>query len=197
MIEYIKGQIEDLSPDAVVVEANGVGYGLNITLNTYTALQSQKQAKLFAREVIREDAYTLFGFFTRAERELFDLLVSVNSIGAQTARLVLSAFTPADLVDVILNEDVSALKSVKSVGEKAAQRIVIDLRKKVQKLQGIGADNVASRRPVASQEAKEAVSALQTLGFPPAVAQKAALEVVKDNPAATVEEIIRKALKML
>ena len=197
MIEYVIGKIDSLTPESVVIEANGVGYGLYITVNTYTALQGREEAKLLVRELIREDAYQLFGFFNRSERELFDLLTTVNGVGAQTARLVLSAYPPADLVHIITEEDVRSLKAVKGVGEKAAQRIVLYLRKKVQKLQGIESGDGTNRRPAVSEQAKEAVSALQTLGFPPAIAQKAALEVIKENPEATVEEIIRKALKML
>ena len=131
MIEFIRGNIDDITPTKAVIEANGVGYALNISLNTYTAIQSNKDAKLYVFEVIREDAYTLFGFATHLERDLFELLISVSGVGGQTARMILSAFTPADLANIVQTEDVRSLKSVKGIGPKAAQRIIVDLKDKM------------------------------------------------------------------
>lgn len=197
MIEYIKGKIEDLSPDFVVLETNGVGYGLNISLNCYRTLQQQSEAKLYVYEAVREDAYLLYGFYSKAEREIFLLLLEVNGIGAPTARLIISAYPPAELISIVQQEDTAALKAIKGIGPKAAQRIVLELREKVLKVQGAEGNTATGKRQAVSQEVKEAASALQTLGFPPATAQKAALEVVKQKPDATIQEIIRMALKLL
>src|SRR5574344_1392897 len=131
MIEYIKGELTELTPALATIEAAGVGFGLNISLITYTAIQGKKDVKLYVYEAIREDAHLLYGFATKQERELFTLLVSVNGVGGQTARMILSAFTPAELAGIIQNEDVRSLKSVKGIGPKAAQRIILDLRDKV------------------------------------------------------------------
>ena len=127
MIEYIRGIVDELAPTQVVLEAAGVGYALGISLNTYTAIQGKQQVRLFVYEYIREDAWQLYGFATRAERELFLLLINVQGVGCQTARMILSAFTPADLAGIVQAEDVRTLKSVKGIGPKAAGRIVMDL----------------------------------------------------------------------
>ena len=201
MIEYIKGTIDELSPAYAVVEAGGVGYQLFISLNTYSAIQGKTDTKLFVYEAIREDAYLLYGFATKAERELFLLLISVSGIGGQTARMVLSAFTPAELSNVIRNEDVRMLKSVKGIGPKAAQRIIVDLKDKITLAMGDGgegggtASNTAS--PAAKEVVEEAVAALTMLGFPPAPTQKTVLHIVKEDPSLPVEQIIKLALKML
>ena len=201
MIEYIKGTIDELSPAYAVVEAGGVGYQLFISLNTYSAIQGKTDTKLFVYEAIREDAHLLYGFATKAERELFLLLISVSGIGGQTARMVLSAFTPAELSNVIRNEDVRMLKSVKGIGPKAAQRIIVDLKDKITLAMGDGgegggtASNTAS--PAAKEVVEEAVAALTMLGFPPAPTQKTVLHIVKEDPSLPVEQIIKLALKML
>lgn len=203
MIEYIKGTIADLSPTQVVVEAAGVGYLLYISLNTYSALQGRNEAKVFAYEVIREDAHQLFGFAAKSERELFTLLISVSGIGGQTARMVLSAFTPAELADIISSEDVRRLKSVKGIGPKAAQRIIVDLRDKMQGdflASGQGGGNTASGSPLTTEvreRADEAIAALSMLGFAPAAAQKVVLEILKQDAATPVEQVIKQALKLL
>lgn len=197
MIEYIRGVIDTLTPTEAVVEASGVGYQLFITLNTYTALQGKREAKLLAYEVLREDAHLLYGFATREERELFTLLVGVNTIGPQTARMVLSAFTPAELVGVIQAEDVRLLKSVKGIGPKAAQRIIMDLQDKVATLQGTTLKATATTTPAQTEAIKEATGALTTLGFAPAQVQKALNEIIKNSPEATPEMLIKQALKML
>ena len=125
MIEYVRGIVDELTPTQAVLEAAGVGYALGITLNTYTALQGKSQARLYVYESIREDAYQLYGFFTRDERAFFQLLIDVQGVGPQTARMVLSAFTPVELKNIVLAEDVRMLKSVKGIGPKAAARIVM------------------------------------------------------------------------
>lgn len=199
MIEYIKGQLDDLTPTQATVEAGGMGYALLVSLNTYSAVQGKKDVKLYVYEAIREDAHLLYGFATKQERELFTLLVSVNGVGGQTARMILSAFTPAELAGIIQNEDVRSLKSVKGIGPKAAQRIILDLRDKVM---GILADGGAAEagggQPVANKAVvDEAVSALTVLGFPPAPTHKVVMQLIRQQPDATVEELIKQGLKLL
>ena len=203
MIEYIRGKVDELTPTLAVIDAGGVGYGLLISLNTYTAIQGKTEARLWAYESIREDAYVLYGFATRAERELFALLVSVSGVGGQTARMVLSAFTPADLANIVQAEDVRSLKAVKGIGPKAAQRIIVDLKDKVASLTAASGTSAAAGPDAAAaqgavrQLVDEAVQALTVLGFSPAPAQKVALQIAKADPTVTVEGIIKQALKML
>ena len=201
MIEYIRGIVDELTPTQAIIEAkSGVGYALSISLNTYTAIQNKNEVRLFVYEVIREDAYLLFGFATRIERELFELLIGISGVGGQTARMVLSAFTPADLANIVQSEDVRSLKSVKGIGPKAAQRIIVELKDKMTNFMGTG--NAAKAADgtnvqVASPVVDEAVQALAVLGFSPVPTQKVVMQIVKDDPSIPVEGIIKKALKML
>lgn len=200
MIEYIRGIVDELTPTQAIIEAkSGVGYALSISLNTYTAIQNKNEVRLFVYEVIREDAYLLFGFATRIERELFELLIGISGVGGQTARMVLSAFTPADLANIVQSEDVRSLKSVKGIGPKAAQRIIVELKDKMTNF--MGTSNAAAADgtnvQVASPVVDEAVQALAVLGFSPAPTQKVVMQIVKDDPSIPVEGIIKKALKML
>lgn len=199
MIEYVYGNIAELSPMEVIVEAHGVGYLCNISLTTSTALQSKAEGgeavRLWVHESIREDAYELFGFATRDERLLFRSLIGVSGIGGMTARMILSAFTPAELAMTIRNEDVKALKSVKGVGPKAAARIVVDLRDKAFELSS-GGDATLAPMPV-NAAIEEAVAALTMLGFPPASAQKAVAGLAEQNADATAQAYIKAALKVL
>lgn len=199
MIEYVRGIVDELTPTQAVLEAAGVGYALGITLNTYTALQGKSQARLYVYESIREDAYQLYGFFTRDERAFFQLLIDVQGVGPQTARMVLSAFTPVELKNIVLAEDVRMLKSVKGIGPKAAARIVMDLKDKVVALAGNESGGGGKDEAVATASAvvEEAVQALAVLGFSPAPTHKVVMQIVKDEPALQVEQIIKKALKML
>ena len=199
MIEYIRGTIAELTPTQAVIDCGGVGYGLSISLNTYSAIQGQREARLYVYESIREDAYQLFGFASRQERELFLLLISVASIGGQTARTVLSAFTPAELAAAIRSENERMLRSVKGIGPKAAQRIIVELKDKIPLALGETTDTApASTAAVANKEiVEEAVAALTMLGFPPAPSQKTVLAIVKESPTLAVEQIIKQALKML
>lgn len=201
MIEYIRGIVDELTPTQAIIEAkSGVGYALSISLNTYTAIQNKNEVRLFVYEVIREDAYLLFGFATRIERELFELLIGISGVGGQTARMVLSAFTPADLANIVQSEDVRSLKSVKGIGPKAAQRIIVELKDKMTNFMGTGnAANAADgiNVQVASPVVDEAVQALAVLGFSPAPTQKVVMQIVKEDPSIPVEVIIKKALKML
>ena len=200
MIEYIRGLVDEVTPTQAIIEASGVGYALSISLNTYTAIQNKKEARLFVYEVIREDAYLLFGFATRIERDLFALLLSVSGVGGQTARMILSAFTPADLANIVQTEDTRSLKSVKGIGPKAAQRIIVELKDKMTSFMGAtsGSDAGVSTNVVASSPlVEEAVQALAVLGFSPVPTQKVVIQIVKEDPNLPVEGIIKKALKML
>lgn len=201
MIEYIRGIVDELTPTQAVIEAkSGVGYALSISLNTYTAIQNKNEVRLFVYEVIREDAYLLFGFATRTERELFELLISISGVGGQTARMILSAFTPADLANIVQSEDVRSLKSVKGIGPKAAQRIIVELKDKMANFMGSGTASQTAEGAnvtVSSPVVDEAVQALAVLGFSPAPTQKVVMQIVKDDPSIPVEGIIKKALKML
>ena len=201
MIEYIRGNIADLTPAEAIIETAGVGYQLFISLNTYSALQGKQEAKLYTFEAIREDAHLLYGFATKHERELFTHLINISGIGGQTARALLSAFSPAELINAIQAEDVRMIKSVKGIGPKAAQRIVVELRDKVAALSegSIGATGSGGTRAgiVHNELAKEATRALTTLGFPPAIVHKTVTAILQTNPTSTVEEIIKQALKML
>ncbi|MCR5821117.1 MAG: Holliday junction branch migration protein RuvA [Bacteroidaceae bacterium] len=201
MIEYIRGQIAELSPTLAVIEAGGVGYGLNISLNTYTAIQGLSgDVKLFVTESIREDAYQLWGFATKGERELFLLLNSVSGIGGASARVILSAMSPNELCEAIMNSDERVLKSAKGIGAKTAQRIIVELRDKIASLGLNAAFSAPSGQPM-SNEVKavqdEAIAALTMLGFSPAPTHKAVTAILRAMPDASVEAVIKQALKMM
>lgn len=198
MIEYVKGQIAELTPAIAVIECHGVGYSLNISLNTYSALQGKQEAKLYVYEAIREDAYVLYGFSARQERELFLLLISVSGIGGNTARMILSALTPTELIDVVSSGNDKLLKTVKGIGLKTAQRIIVDLKDKICSVDIHGSGTTAPTVSTAHSEIlEEAVAALTMLGFPPAPSQKVALQILKEEPDAAVEKVIKLALKRL
>lgn len=201
MIEYIRGSVAELTPTMAVLDANGVGYGLNISLNTYSALQGiTSEVKLFVYESIREDAYQLWGFATKAERTLFLLLNSVSGVGGQSARVILSAMTPAELCDAIVRGDDKLLKQAKGIGGKTAQRIIVELKDKVATL-GLDATlaSTAGQPQVAPNKEvqDEAIAALTMLGFSPAPAHKAVTAILRAEPDAQVEQVIKLALKML
>ena len=198
MIEYLKGTLADLTPALAVVECHGVGYGVNISLNTFSAIQGKQEVKLWITESIREDAYQLWGFSTRAERELFLLLTSVSGIGAATSRVILSSMTVSELAGIISEGNDKMLKSVKGIGPKAAQRIIVDLRDKIGSLGIDAVSPSASAVPAVNKEIMdEAVAALSMLGFSPAPAHKAVQKILTDEPDAPVERVIKLALKML
>lgn len=194
MIEYIKGELTELTPMLAVVDCGGVGYGLNISLTTYAALQGQKSVKLFVYEAIREDAFTLWGFATRAEREMLLLLIAVSGVGAATARMVLSAYTTAELGTIICEGNDRLLRQVKGIGPKAAQRIIVELKDKVLPE---AATPTKTATTVNKEVQDEAVAALTMLGFSPAPTQKVVIKILTDEPAAPVERVIKLALKML
>lgn len=199
MIEYIKGELAELTPALATVEAAGVGYGLNISLNTYTAIQGKGSVKLYVYESLREDAHVLFGFSSRKERELFELLITVSGVGPNTARMVLSSLSPSELCNSISMGDERLLKSVKGIGLKTAQRIIVDLRDKIVAL-GIAEEipvggSVAV--PVNNQVKDEAVSALTMLGFSPAPSQKVVVGILQEQPELPVEQVVKLALKQI
>lgn len=194
MIDYIKGDIVELTPASVTVETNGIGYFINISLNTYTALSGQKNTKIFIYEIIREDAHLLFGFYDKYERELFVLLISVSGIGANTARMILSSLNAKELVTVIATGDVNTLKAVKGIGVKTAQRVIIDLKDKI-KTDGVDVNEILVA--AANPSGEEAVAALVMLGFSQQASQKTVSKILKESPESKVEEIIKMALKML
>lgn len=202
MIEYIKGILTELNPTEAVIEAAGVGYGIAITLPTYSALVGSegKEAKLFITEIIREDTHEVYGFVTKPERQLFELLMTVSGIGAATARMILSAFTADELRMLIATGNAKAMSKVKGLGTKTAQRIIVDLKDKALKLD-LGGD--PTELPMSFGEAEEngvkaeAVSALTMLGFNAAASSKAVDKILKGDPTLKVEAVIREALKML
>ena len=204
MIEYIKGELAELTPALAVVEAAGVGYALNISLNTYSAIQGKKDVKLFVHEALvtggRDDSFTLFGFGNKQERELYRLLITVSGVGVNTARMILSSLTPAELCNVIANGDERMLKSVKGIGLKTAQRIIIDLKDKIVSM-GIAEElHVAASPSAASINTEvrdEAVSALTMLGFSPAPSAKVVSQIITEQPDLPVEQVVKLALKQI
>ena len=198
MIEYIKGEITDLTPTYCVLETNGIGYMLNISLVTYQELQGQSAVRLYVYENIREDAHVLYGFLTKAERELFLLLISVSGVGAATARMILSSFTVAELQEVIATGNVNAIKSVKGIGLKSAQRIIVDLKDKIQlgiRSEELGMGNVSSMAN--SENMEEAVAALVALGFQKAASVKVVEKLMKEDATMAVGKIVKRALSMM
>ena len=197
MIEYLRGEIAELTPTTAIIECCGVGYETSITLNTYSALQGKKETKLYIYEVIREDAHLLFGFSNRQERELFLLLISVSGIGGNTARTILSAFTVSELCEAIVTGNEAAIKSVKGIGLKTAQRIIIDLKDKIKGIGGEIATTSVATATINNDVIDGAVSALVMLGFPTAATNKVVQAIVKSEPQATIEQVIKLALKQL
>lgn len=196
MFEYIKGEIVEITPTYVILETQGIGYQVNISLQTYSAIQDKTVAKLFLYESIREDAFVLYGFATSAERKMFLLLISVSGVGAGTARVILSSLSTAELCGAIRTDNVNVIKSVKGIGLKTAQRIVVDLKDKIAEFDGVETPLVSA--PVANTHiASEAVAALSMLGFVATQSQKVVKKILSDEPALTVEQVIKKALKLL
>ncbi len=198
MIDYITGKLTELEPTAAIIEAAGVGYEINIALPTFTSLTGKTEAKLFTTEIIREDAHLLFGFLTKAERALFLLLTTVSGVGANTARLIMSSFTAAELRQIIATGNVAAITGVKGIGGKTAQRIVVDLKDKVLKIDINNTDNLQPETMVVNTEIKqEAIAALITLGYTSAMSTKVVDKILRSTPDATVDQVIRQAFKMM
>ena len=198
MIEYLRGELAEITPALAVIDCNGVGYGIHISLNTYSAIQGKKSVKLYIYEAIREDAHVLFGFSTKQERELFLLLISVSGIGGNTARMILSALSPAELCNVISSGNEKLLKGVKGIGLKTAQRIIVDLKDKIAATgMETVSGSVATLSPANTEVHDEAIAALTMLGFAQAPSQKVVTVILKEEPELTVEKVIKLALKRL
>lgn len=199
MIDYIKGELTELTPALATVEAAGVGYGLNISLNTYSAIQGKKDVKLYVYEAIREDAYLLYGFVNKKEREMFELLITVSGVGPNTARMMLSSMSVQELCSAISTGNERLVKGIKGIGKMTAQRIIVDLRDKIVAL-GI-ADEIPAggtmAAPVNNAVKDEAVSALTMLGFAPAPSQKVVVAILQEQPDAPVEQVVKLALKQI
>ena len=204
MIEYIKGQLVELTPALAVVEAAGVGYALNISLTTYSGIQGKKEVKLYVHEALttggRDDSFTLFGFVNKQERELYRLLITVSGVGANTARMMLSSMNPTELCNAIANGDERMIKTVKGIGLKTAQRIIVDLRDKIM------ASGIANELHVGGEKAEstlnnavkeEAVAALTMLGFSPAPVAKVVVSILQKQANLPVEQVVKEALKLL
>ena len=196
MFEYLKGDIVEITPAYVVLETQGVGYMINISLQTYSAIQDKSATKLYLYESIREDAFVLYGFATAAERRMFLLLISVSGVGAGTARVILSSLSTPELCQAIRTENVHLIKSVKGIGLKTAQRILVDLKDKINELEA-GPAVAMVDTAVNAQIASEAVAALSMLGFVAAQSQKVVKKILSDEPTLSVEQVIKKALKLL
>lgn len=193
MFEYIKGAVADLKPSYLVVEANSVGYFVHISLHTYTEIQGKETIKIYLHQVVREDAHLLYGFSTESERELFRMLISVSGIGSNTAIMMFSSLSPDEVRNAILNENINLLKSIKGIGIKTAQRVIIDLKDKVGK-------TPASEQIISSTDntlRNEALSALIMLGFAKKPAEKELDKILTANPKQSVESVIKQALKSL
>ncbi|UKK51751.1 Holliday junction branch migration protein RuvA [Prevotella sp. E13-17] len=199
MIEYIKGELTDLTPALATIEAAGVGYGMNISLNTFSAIQGKKEVKLYVYEAIREDAYVLYGFATKKEREMFQLLITVSGVGANTARMMLSGMSVSELCSAISTGNAKLIQSIKGIGKMTAQRIIVDLRDKIVAL-GITSEIPAGGQiaaPVNNEVRDEAVSALTMLGFAPAPTQKVVVQILQEQPSLPVEQVVKLALKQI
>lgn len=197
MIEYLRGELAELTPATAIIECCGVGYETSITLNTYSALQGKKDVKVYIYEVIREDTHQLFGFCNKHERELFLLLISVSGIGGNTARTILSAFTVNELCDAIATGNEVAIKSVKGIGLKTAQRLIVDLKDKIAGIYDGTASSTPAAAPANNENIDGAVQALAMLGFPVSAANKVVQSIAKSEPEATIEQLIKLALKQL
>ncbi len=203
MIDYIKGELAELTPAQAVVEAYGVGYALNISLNTYEAIQGKESVKLFVHEALvtggRDDSYTFYGFASKQERDLYRLLITVSGVGANTARMILSSASPSELCNAISTGNERVLKSVKGIGLKTAQRIIVDLKDKILSLgiaQEVAAGTAAdSTIPVDVRD--EAVAALTMLGFSPAPTAKVVTAILTDDATLPVEQVVKLALKQI
>ena len=196
MIDYIKGEVAELTPTSVTLEQGGIGYQLNISLNTYGAISDKQTVKLYVYESIREDAHVLFGFMDKHERELFLLLISVSGVGPSTARVILSSLSSKELESVIATENATVLQTVKGIGVKTAQRIIVDLNDKIKFTVESGTVQLPTKMDL-SDTGHAAVSALVMLGFMQNASQKVVSKIIKESPTLPVEGVIKEALKRL
>ncbi len=195
MYEYIFGEIAEISPSFVIIEAAQIGYFIKISLNTYEKINTEKQVKLYIHQILREDTNELYGFAEKSEREIFRHLISVSGIGANTARLMLSSLSPDEIISAIVNADVQRIKSVKGIGLKTAQRVIVDLKDKVDKIGFSETDAIAGATSAANVE--EATSALVMLGFNKKQVEKTLQKISKQNPNASIEELVKSGIQYL
>jgi Holliday junction DNA helicase RuvA len=193
MIAHIQGKLVEKTPTEVVIDCGGVGYHINISLHTYSLLPNSDQIKLFTYLQVKEDSHSLFGFFEKSEREIFKMLLSVSGIGASIARTMLSSLEPKQIIQAIASGDVGTVQSIKGIGNKTAQRVILDLKDKVIKLYDL--DEVSMVQNNTNRD--EALSALEVLGFVRKASEKVVEKIIKEDPDASVETIIKKALKSL
>ena len=192
MITQIKGRLIEKSPTELVVDCNGIGYSVNISLNTYSQIGNDENIKLYTYLLIKEDSHSLYGFFKKSERSLFKLLISVSGVGASTARMMLSSLSPSEIISAIISENIQVVQSIKGIGLKTAQRIILELKDKVLSLDEAGDDSLALNK-----QSEEASSALEVLGYSKKQTSKLLSKIISENPGINVESIIKKALNKL
>ena len=202
MINHLNGKISEILPTKVIIDVHGIGFDVNISLNTYTSLQGKEEAKLYIYESIREDAWTLYGFATQEERDLFLLLITVNGIGSNTARTILSSIPPIELCHAILEGNERLLTNVKGIGKRSAQRIIVELRDKIPAMDGQFSASEESKAgvsfsPETEEKIREAIQALTMLGFSPAPTKKAVHTIIENHPDISTEDLIKMALKAI
>lgn len=196
MIEYVKGKIAECTPTYAIIDIGGLGYMVNISLTTYETIKDQEEAKLIIHEAIREDAYNLYGFATTEEREFFRLLIAVSGVGANTARMILSSSTTGDLKRAIMLDDVKSIKAIKGIGQKTAERIIVDLKDKMEGLETT--ETPANKMSAKDNKVREdALSALEVLGFQRSAARKVVDSIIAETADATVEAVVKTAIKRL
>jgi len=192
MITQIKGRLIEKSPTEVIIDCNGIGYSVNISLNTFSKIGNDENIKLFTYLLIKEDSHSLYGFFDKSERSLFKLLISVSGVGASTGRMMLSSLSPNEIISAILNENVQIIQSIKGIGLKTSQRIILELKDKVLLLEGSEQEQL-----VLNTESTEAASALEVLGYSQKQTTKILIKIIAENPGINVETLIKKALNKL
>ena len=192
MITQIKGRLIEKSPTELVVDCNGIGYSLNISLNTYSQIGNDENIKLYTYLLIKEDSHSIYGFFKKSERSLFKLLISVSGVGASTARMMLSSLSPSEIISAIMSENVQVIQSIKGIGLKTAQRIILELKDKVLSLNEAGDESL-----ILNKQSEEASSALEVLGYSRKQTSKLLSKIISENPGINVESIIKKALNKL
>lgn len=193
MIDHLRGRLVEKNPTYIVVECNGVGYFLNISLHTFSLLRDEENIHIYTHLLVKEDSHTLFGFVERSEREVFRLLISVSGVGSSTARTMLSSLSPADVRDAIANGDVASIQAVKGIGAKTAQRVILDLKDKILKVYDMGEVSLQTN----NTNKEEALSALEVLGFARRQSEKVVEKVLAEDTSLSVENIIKRALKNL
>ena len=192
MITQIKGRLIEKSPTEIVIDCNGVGYSINISLNTYSQIGDDENIKLFTHLIIKEDSHSLYGFLKKSERSLFKLLISVSGVGASTARMMLSSLSPGEIISAIMSDSVQIIQSIKGIGTKTAQRVILELKDKVVML-----DESENEHFTFSNESTEAASALEVLGYSQKQTSKILTQIMSENPGINVETLIKKALNKL